>query len=86
MREGLLDSRPRLKPGATVSHASPYPDLAGGVAVREPGHLPEAIFITGRFRSGSTLLWNLFRNTLGVTSYYEPLNERRWFDARARGE
>src|SRR5262249_14305528 len=45
-----------------------------------------AVFITGRFRSGSTLLWNLFRMADGFTSYYEPLNERRWFDASARGD
>lgn len=44
-----------------------------------------AVFITGRFRSGSTLVWNLFRHVAGVTSYYEPFNERRWFDPSARG-
>lgn len=32
-----------------------------------------AIFITGRFRSGSTLIWNLFRSFKGFTAYYEPL-------------
>lgn len=47
---------------------------------------PGPIFITARFRTGSTLLWNLFRNIPGVTSYYEPLNERRWFDPSARGQ
>jgi hypothetical protein len=31
------------------------------------------------------LLWNLFRHAGGFTSYYEPLNERRWFDPAARG-
>src|SRR5262249_20225535 len=35
--------------------------------------------------SGSTLLWNLFRNIPGHTAYYEPFNERRWFDPAARG-
>jgi hypothetical protein len=44
------------------------------------------VFITARFRTGSTLLWNLFRNVEGVTAYYEPLNERRWFDPQARGD
>jgi len=44
------------------------------------------IFITSRFRSGSTLLWNIFRHLPGCTAYYEPLNERRWFDAARRGE
>jgi hypothetical protein len=40
---------------------------------------PSPIFITARFRSGSTFLWQLFRNIDGITCYYEPLNERRWF-------
>ena len=44
------------------------------------------VFISGRFRSGSALLWNLFRHVPGVTSYYEPFNERRWFDPAARGD
>lgn len=43
------------------------------------------IFITGRFRSGTTLLWNVFRHLPGNTAYYEPLNERRWFDPARRG-
>jgi hypothetical protein len=46
----------------------------------------DAIFITARFRSGSTLLWNIFRHVDGVTAYYEPFNERRWFDPATRGD
>ncbi|NQY86759.1 MAG: sulfotransferase [Colwellia sp.] len=46
----------------------------------------DIVFITSRFRSGSTLLWNIFRNIDGCTSYYEPFNERRWFDKTTRGE
>lgn len=42
--------------------------------------------ITARFRSGSTPLWNLFRHVEGCTAYYEPLNERRWFEAGHRGK
>jgi LPS sulfotransferase NodH len=62
----------------------PYPDLGS------PGPAPEeeysrAVFITARFRSGSTLLWNLFRHVDGCTAFYEPLNERRWFDPATRG-
>ena len=60
---------------------------------RDVGRIPSltaptktAIFVTGRFRSGSTLVWNLFRNLPGFTAYYEPLNERRWFDSRTRGD
>lgn len=32
------------------------------------------IFITARFRTGSTLLWNLFRNVSLFRAYYEPLH------------
>lgn len=45
----------------------------------------DVIFVTSRFRSGSTLLWNLFRQSSECTSFYEPLNERKWFNASARG-
>jgi hypothetical protein len=31
------------------------------------------------------MLWNLFRHVEGFTAYYEPFNERRWFDPSARG-
>lgn len=44
-----------------------------------PPHRP-CLFITARFRTGSTLLWSLFDSLDGLTAYYEPLNERRWFD------
>src|SRR4051812_17456455 len=70
---------------ADLRQALPYPDLGtdprSGPAVEGGG----AIFITGRFRSGSTLLWNLFRTMTGFTAYYEPHNERRWFDPATRG-
>ncbi|MFT6835529.1 MAG: hypothetical protein ACJA0H_001569 [Francisellaceae bacterium] len=45
----------------------------------------DTVFITGRFRSGSTALWNLFRQVDKCTSYYEPFNERQWFSAVTRG-
>jgi hypothetical protein len=60
-----------------------YPDL-GRRPNTDVDRAP--IFITARFRSGSTLLWNIFREVPGCTAYYEPLNERRWFDAAARGD
>jgi hypothetical protein len=79
---GLLASRPTL-PAAVLEAAAPYPDL---------GQVPEArptyegtVFITARFRTGSTLLWNLFRQLDDCVAYYEPLNERRWFDPVTRG-
>lgn len=43
------------------------------------------IFISGRFRSGSTLLWNVFRQSSEFTSFYEPFNERKWFNPDTRG-
>lgn len=44
------------------------------------------VFLTARFRTGSTVLWQLFNAMVGYTAYYEPLNERRWFDPSRRGE
>ena len=61
-----------------------YPEL--GRTARVQSAKPAPIFITARFRTGSTLLWNLFRHVKGCTSYYEPLNERRWFDPATRGD
>ncbi len=64
----------------------PYTDLQHTAPESPSGHLvpPEPVFLTGRFRSGSTMLWNLFRHIPGVTCYYEPLNEARWFDPETR--
>jgi hypothetical protein len=64
--------------------AIPYPELGGAIETDASATAP--VFLTGRFRSGSTLLWNVFRNVPECTSFYEPLNERRWFDPRTRGE
>lgn len=33
------------------------------------------IFVTGRFRSGTTLLWNFFHRCAGTVAWYEPLND-----------
>ena len=74
--------------GSTSLLPTPYADVS-----RECVLLPDAdawaekrpLFVTGRFRSGSTLIWNIFRHVPGVTSYYEPFNERRWFDVAGRG-
>lgn len=35
-----------------------------------------AIFVTARFRTGSTFLWQLFNRLEGYAAFYEPLNER----------
>ena len=72
------------RPDGLGSETAPYPDL--GAAATPTGVTGAGtLFITGRFRSGSTLLWNLFRHVHGFTAYYEPYNERRWFDPAARG-
>jgi hypothetical protein len=76
---GLLAFRPAM-PADNV--APPYVDLG------KPGPQPNyqgTIFITARFRTGSTLLWNIFRHVDDCVSFYEPLNERRWFDEARRG-
>jgi hypothetical protein len=62
----------------------PYPELPCGPS-EFTGLRDDVVIITARFRSGSTLLWNLFRHVKGVTAYYEPFNERRWFNAAVRG-
>ena len=68
--------------------SAPYVDVSVGCKLHSDStalRSKRAIFVTGRFRSGSTLMWNIFRNVPGVTSYYEPFNERRWFDVDGRG-
>lgn len=62
--------------------APPYADLKA--APKTPAAPP--VFITARFRSGSTLLWQLFRAIPDATAFYEPHNERRWFDPASRGD
>lgn len=71
-------------PGKITNIASEYNvsgDSKGSTRQRD-----DIIFITSRFRSGSTLLWNLFREVGGCTSYYEPFNERQWFNKALRGD
>src|SRR6267142_3164981 len=80
-------ARPTCLPNPQLLAESPYPDVGGVSVASKLGHDGNgAVFITGRFRSGSTLLWNIFRHTAGCTAFYEPLNERRWFDLQARGK
>lgn len=71
---------------APAQLAAPYPELRRERREHQICRRPDdVIFVTGRFRSGSTLVWNLFRNLPAFTSYYEPFNERRWFDPKTRG-
>lgn len=39
------------------------------------GMFNKPVFITGRFRSGSTLLWNIFRNIPECKAFYEPCHD-----------
>jgi hypothetical protein len=81
----LLPRRPVLPPDGVEVEAQPYADLGRAAPPSPAASRDDVILITARFRSGSTLLWNLFRHVPGCTAYYEPFNERRWFDAAARG-
>jgi len=85
MLRGLLDARPAVLSGLRESGRGPYPGLGESSVDSQSSQRREAVFVTGRFRSGTTLLWNLFRNIENITAYYEPLNERRWFDRSRRG-
>jgi Sulfotransferase family len=78
--------RPPLPVVPIEALAALYPELPLEPKTENRSDTGGPILITGRFRSGSTLLWNLFRRVPGVTAYYEPFNERRWFDPSVRGE
>lgn len=72
--------------------ATPIPDLKNCTTPYDLCEYPEKesaysdlVIVTGRFRSGSTFLWNIFRQAGQFTAYYEPFNERRWFDEKTRG-
>jgi hypothetical protein len=81
----LLRWRDPAAPGADVLRSQPYLDLGRAPETPPASRSAGAVIITARFRSGSTLLWNLVRHLDGFTAYYEPFNERRWFDPHARG-
>lgn len=74
---GTLAWRPPL-PATAGNRCQPYSDL--GIPRPSPSSRGGPIIVTARFRTGSTLLWNIFRNLPGLTAYYEPFNQRRWFD------
>jgi hypothetical protein len=62
-----------------------YIDLAQPMSITDNVDENAPIFISARFRSGSTFLWNIFRQLDSLHCYYEPLNERKWFDEVGRG-
>lgn len=76
-RHVLFDAVRGFAPAAPLT-LPPHPYTA--VVPSTAPARPAPVFITARFRSGSTLLWQLFRHVPGATAYYEPHNPRRWFD------
>ena len=76
----LINSKIELPPINNVNNPYYKIGLKEQVCERD-----DIIFITSRFRTGSTVLWNFFRQLEGTTAYYEPFNERRWFDKSHRG-
>src|SRR5262249_19597233 len=75
--ENLLPRRPRLRRQDFPDvEGQPYPDLGQVQPTSAALSWDDVVLITARFRSGSTLLWNLFRATGTCTAYYEPFNER----------
>lgn len=89
--ETLLDALgPRAADRSPYALRTPaaeiYPELPALPRHDEGPDSGSPVFVTARFRSGSTLLWNLFRARPEFCAYYEPLNERRWFDPSSRGE
>jgi hypothetical protein len=81
-----IDVRSHVSPESSPFSPHPYPDIGASYSTQQTSQRSDPIFITARFRSGSTLLWNIFRQIEGVTSYYEPFNERQWFNKDLRGE
>lgn len=83
---GLLHWQPDIDPRHLKMAQPLYEELGQSHRAVQSARHRNAIIITGRFRSGSTFLWNIFRHLEGMTAYYEPFNERRWFDPRTRGD
>jgi hypothetical protein len=83
--QNQMSRLPDLHESDLFTKAQPYTDLGVNEAASQASLRDDVIIITARFRSGSTLLWNLFRHLDGYTAYYEPFNERRWFDPKTRG-
>ena len=79
------DIRSYFNAGDIQNRPLPYADIGKFPPSQQPSQRDDVIIITARFRSGSTLLWNLFRHMDGMTSYYEPFNERQWFNKSLRG-
>jgi hypothetical protein len=83
--KGIFLSPQCTLPDELVTATQPFPELGTAQRQKRSSDREDIVIITARFRSGSTLLWNLFRHVEGCTAYYEPFNERRWFDPSTRG-
>jgi hypothetical protein len=79
---GLLPRKSELWHGLTALPEPGYAELGRVSTQSSAAGRAAPVFITARFRSGSTMLWNLFRNVAGCTAYYEPLSHTRYFDTR----
>jgi hypothetical protein len=88
-RIAIAATRGTFEPSATKTLARlrnlPSPHAESKHVFPQASSSRNPIFITARFRSGSTLLWNIFRASPAFTSYYEPMNERQWFNPALRG-
>lgn len=62
-----------------VKRETPYP-----IWRKTPSVGP--VFVTARFRTGSTLVWQCFNRLDDFEAFYEPFNERQWFDPAKRGD
>ncbi|MBI3864412.1 MAG: sulfotransferase [Planctomycetia bacterium] len=83
---GLLDLHTELWQGLTDIPGPGYAELGRTQAPSAACMRSDAVIITARFRTGSTMLWNLFRNVQGCTAYYEPMSPSRYFDPANRVE
>ena len=82
----VFDLHTELWRGLTSIPQPEYTELGQAQAPSEACLRSDVVIITARFRTGSTMLWNLFRNTEGCTAYYEPLSPSRYFDPTNRVE
>ena len=83
----LLSWQPHLI--AEIEYISPssYPELGQAKSEERPSSLrDDIVIIVARFRSGSTLLWNIFRHLDGCTAYFEPFHPLRPFDPSSRAQ
>jgi hypothetical protein len=81
----ILCKRPNLSKDIELVSSHPYKELGKSGRDTLSSHRDDVIIITARFRSGSTLLWNIYRNIEGCTAYFEPFHPRRPFDPLTRG-